>query len=187
LNSVTSAICSVFIFKIVDSCVDQGVGESKHAYNERLTYLLGFALLWNGIGRCLFSFLTKKIADYMNCFQFCYFSALCCVASIIFGTASYCLSSLILCCIFTFLIGVSYATTRNSCNLLLKEVFKNDLDLIGINYFVSSMSFIANVVVITVLTKISISLCLLAYFAITIYCAYCTRKLPFTKGKRLNS
>lgn len=161
--------------------MNQESGESQYDYNERLTYLLGFALLWNGIGRCLFSFLTKKINDYLNCFQFCYFSALCCVASTLVGAASYYFSSLLLCCIFTFLIGVSYATTRNSCNILLKELFKNDLDLIGINYFVSSMSFIANVVIITVLTKISIGLCLFAYFLITIYCAYCTKKFTIIK------
>jgi hypothetical protein len=66
------------------------------------------------------SFLTKKITDYVDCVEFCYYTAVSFIVTIIVGAISYYLSSLWICCLFAFLLGTAYANTRNSANILIK-------------------------------------------------------------------
>lgn len=49
--------------------------------------------------------------------------------------------------------------------------------MIGINYFISSISFIANVVVLMILTKISLTLCFIVYFLIFVVITNHARKM----------
>lgn len=119
--------------------------------------------MWYGIGRCLASFMVKYITHHMDYFGFCYYSSVSCLVGIIVGAIGYYLASFYIFCMFSFIFGISYAATRTSANILIKEVFENDLDMIGLNYFLSSVSFIANVVLLMVLTKISLDLCFLVY------------------------
>lgn len=56
--------------------------------------------------------------------------------------------------------------------------------MIGINYFLSSISFIANVAVLMVLTKISLTLCFIMYFVVFVIITNHTRRISdIFKGK----
>ena len=49
--------------------------------------------------------------------------------------------------------------------------------MIGINYFLSSISFIANVVALMIMTKISINLCFAVYLVAFVVITNHTRKI----------
>lgn len=107
--------------------------------------------------------MVKYITQLMDCFDFCYYSCISCLVGIVVGAIGYYLANYYFFCIFSFIFGISYASTRTSASILIKEVFENDLDMIGLNYFLSSVSFITNVVVLMILTKISLDLCFVVY------------------------
>lgn len=77
-------------------------------------------LLWYGIGRSLASFFVKYITHKFDYFGFCYYSSVSCIIGIIVGAIGYYLANFYIICLFSFVLGVSYATTRTSCNILIK-------------------------------------------------------------------